>query len=209
MLPNEAEMQQELGVGRSTLREALRLLETQGVLSLRAGRGPIVRVPGPEYLLNSLTLLLQFQGATFETLLRARLLFEPPVAGAAALTITADQISQLRANVESVRLGERMAFGQLVQRELDFHRFLAKASGNAFAETIVVALAAALSHETLDSVHRHDAEQDVGFHEDIIDAMERRDSAAAEQAMREHIEDVIAKVETAYPGLLTRVVHWI
>lgn len=208
MLPNEAEMQERLGVGRSTLREALRLLETQGVLSLRAGRGPIVRVPSPEYLLNSLTLLLQFQGATFGSLLEARLLFEPPVARAAAAVVTPDEIAELRRNVDDVRDGDDLPFSQLVKKELDFHRMIARASKNAFAETMVVALAAALSNEAVESVHRHDAGSDLHFHESIVEAMARRDGQAAADAMRTHIADVIDKMTITYPNLSTRVVNW-
>src|SRR4051812_25076764 len=65
VLEQEPEMLARYGVGRNTLREALRLLETQGVLSLRAGRGPVVQTPTPDYLLNSLSLILQFHDATF------------------------------------------------------------------------------------------------------------------------------------------------
>src|SRR4051794_14508658 len=56
-LPTEAELQRHFGVGRTTLREALRLLETQGALTIKAGPrgGPVVRLPRPEDLRGSLT----------------------------------------------------------------------------------------------------------------------------------------------------------
>ena len=79
MLPREREMLEQLGVGRTTLREALRILEIRGLLTIRSGPGggPVVRTPQPSDLTEALTLILQFQRATMLEVLDARIWLEP------------------------------------------------------------------------------------------------------------------------------------
>jgi len=206
-LPQESEMQALLGVGRSTVREALRLLETQGVVALKTGRGPVLQRPTPEYLLNSLTLLLQFQGATFESLLRARLMFEPAVVAEAARVITGEEIDRLRQNLAGTD-DEPEAFHQIVRRELEFHHLIAKAAHNPFAETIVVALNAALSGEVFEVVTRHDTREDLRFHRSITDALAAGDPDTASALMHEHLDDVLVMTTATHPDLLARPIHW-
>src|SRR5437762_10728735 len=86
-LPVEREMVETLGVGRTTLREALRLLETRGVLTIRPGPrgGPAVRRPRPADLGAALTLILQFEQASLADIMEAREALRPMVARLAAL----------------------------------------------------------------------------------------------------------------------------
>src|ERR1700712_5464882 len=82
MLPHEKEMIEQLGVGRTTLRGALRILETRGVLTIRSGPGggPVVRHPEPSDLTEALTLILQFQRATLMEVMVAREWLPPATA---------------------------------------------------------------------------------------------------------------------------------
>ncbi|MFF3573887.1 FadR/GntR family transcriptional regulator [Nocardia jiangxiensis] len=97
-LPHEKEMVEEYQVGRSTLREALRLLETRGVVSIRSGRdgGPVVRRPRPTDLGEALTLLLQFEGVNFSEVFAARRILVPRLARRAAERITPPTLAALR-----------------------------------------------------------------------------------------------------------------
>lgn len=206
-MPAETDMQAELGVARSTLREALRLLETQGVLSLQAGRSPIVRRPAPDGLVNSLTLLLQFHDATFKTLLDARVMFEPPIAAEAAQRATDDDLAALHANIELARAdGRRMS--QRVRTEMEFHRLLAEASKNPLASVIVATIAAALVNEIAEVHVEHDFAREIESHVDIVEAVAARRPDRAETLMRGHLEELLASVETAYPTLLRRPIRW-
>src|SRR5690242_15187455 len=69
-LPPERAMQEEYGVGRGTLREALRFLELQGVLSLKTGPGggPVVRQPDSTHLATTLALTMQFADAPYRVI---------------------------------------------------------------------------------------------------------------------------------------------
>jgi GntR family transcriptional regulator, transcriptional repressor for pyruvate dehydrogenase complex len=85
-LPPERVMQEQYGVGRSTLREALRFLELQGVLTLKTGPGggPVLRRPRSSHLATTLALTLQFKDAPFRVIVEARMALEPMMAGLAA-----------------------------------------------------------------------------------------------------------------------------
>ena len=86
MLPREKEMIAEYEVGRATLREALRLLELEGALSIRPGPhgGPMVARPTARHLASTFALLLQLTGGKFRSIVDCRILIEPVAAAAAA-----------------------------------------------------------------------------------------------------------------------------
>jgi DNA-binding FadR family transcriptional regulator len=71
VLVAEPEMCAAYGVGRSTLREALRVLELQGVIAMRPGRGggPVVAAPNSRHLASTMALLMQFSNTTFRSVL--------------------------------------------------------------------------------------------------------------------------------------------
>src|SRR5215218_696691 len=85
-LPLEAEMVEQYGVSRESLREALRLLEAQGIVSIRRGPGggPVVGKASSMNLARTMTLYFQLAGATYEELLAAWRLLEPLAADLAA-----------------------------------------------------------------------------------------------------------------------------
>jgi len=76
-------MTESLAVGRATLREGLRLLETQGVLVIRPGPGggPVLRETLPDDLASSMTLMLQSMRVSFLQVVEARTAIEPQIAG--------------------------------------------------------------------------------------------------------------------------------
>lgn len=209
-VPNENEMLAQFRVARSTLREALRLLETQGVLSLQAGRSPTVRQPTSDELVNSLSLLLQFQGATFATLLRARVLFEPPIAAEAARNADAVDVAALRENIEAGRSDTWTSLSARVHNELDFHRVVANASKNPLATVMVATLLAVLHNGfSAEYPNEFDFDHEIEFHERVVDAIEAGQPDQAEALTRAHLEEVTKMVASRYPNMLRRPVRWI
>src|SRR5262245_42511900 len=96
-LPPEKAMLEDYDVGRGTLRESLRFLELQGVLTLKPGPsgGPIVQQPDSTALANSLSLLLQFQKAPFKTVIETRVALEPAMARQAAERMSEEDVQRL------------------------------------------------------------------------------------------------------------------
>src|ERR1700749_5105532 len=101
MLAQERDMIAQYGVGRATLREALRLLELEGALSIRPGPqgGPMVARPTARHLASTFALVLQLSGGKFRSIVECRILIEPVAAAAAARQATAEEIALMRESV--------------------------------------------------------------------------------------------------------------
>ena len=96
-LPPEDELTAVFGIARTTLREALRILESQGLVEIRRGRtgGPVVTMPKIDSLAEGLAVTLQLQGTTAGDLDVARQLIEPRLAARLAAKHTADDLDAL------------------------------------------------------------------------------------------------------------------
>jgi DNA-binding FadR family transcriptional regulator len=211
MLPREREMIEQLGVGRTTLREALRILETRGVLTIRSGPGggPVVRHPAPGDLTEALTLILQFQRATLTEVMDARIWLEPMAARMAASHITKAEIKRLReinaeirANIDS---DER-----IMDANQRFHRLIAVATGNLVVQVFTETLLAVADSGITDIDHSKAFKKvTVEGHERVIDALEAKDPEAAEHAMREHVLEGKRRRVKENRDLMSRSLRWI
>jgi GntR family transcriptional repressor for pyruvate dehydrogenase complex len=209
-LPTEVEMARTFGVGRTTLREALRLLEMRGVITIRVGRGggPVVRQPQTTDLAEGLALVLQFQQATLADVVDARLLLEPAAARQAAMLVTPDLLAGLRDSVDAML---DQPDGRTFSREnARFHSLIADTLGNPVISIYIDCLK-----------HVHDG-RPFGIqyapkhitavsraHLAIIEALESRDPAASEAAMRKHLEDTKGYWSRKYSDVYTRPLRWI
>jgi GntR family transcriptional regulator, transcriptional repressor for pyruvate dehydrogenase complex len=211
MLPHEKEMIEQLGVGRTTLREALRILETRGVLTIRSGPGggPVVRHPEPSDLTEALTLILQFQRATMSEVLSAREWLEPMTARLAASTITKGEVARLReinqeieTNIDS---NENISLAN--QR---FHNVIAGACGNlvvrVFTETLLTVTESGAAELNNSQAFRRAV---VKEHSEIIDALEAKDAGRAEDAMRRHVTRGKAQRIKENRDIMARPLRWI
>jgi DNA-binding FadR family transcriptional regulator len=130
-LPNEAALIELFGVSRPTLREAVRVLESEGLVVLRRGSrtGARVTVPGPEAVARPAALQLQLGGATLADVYVARSAIEPPAAGLLARSGDEERYDALEAALQQVRESvgdtERFAVASAV-----FHLRLVELSGN-------------------------------------------------------------------------------
>src|SRR6266436_372851 len=103
-LQPERVMLEEYDVGRGTLRESLRFLELQGIISLKPGPGggPVVEQPQASSLATSLMLLLQFSDAQYRVVAEARVALEPMMARLAAERMTPESFAELSETVKAM-----------------------------------------------------------------------------------------------------------
>src|SRR4051794_17549467 len=84
-LPSEPELMEQFSISRPTLREALRILESEGLIAVRRGRGGArVRLPSPDAAARYASLVLQHRGGKLSDLLAVRVMVEAPAAGIVA-----------------------------------------------------------------------------------------------------------------------------
>ena len=138
-LPAEEELTQEFGIARTTLREALRVLESEGLIKIRRGRGggPVVTRPTVGTLSKGLAVTLQLDGTTVGHLDEARQLLEPRLAGKLALDHTVEDIRALEEIVhfaeEAAVQGDRKMFVKAAAR---MHQAILYRSGNPAISTL-------------------------------------------------------------------------
>jgi DNA-binding FadR family transcriptional regulator len=142
-LPNEAELMAHFGVSRPTLREAVRVLESERLVEVRRGSrtGARVRVPGAEIVARPAGLLLELTGATIADVMVAQAGIEPMAARLLAesgSTEAFDELDKLLA--EHIPTGWQS--GRLAETTGDFHRRMVELSGNAS-----LAIIAGMLHE--------------------------------------------------------------
>ncbi len=209
-LPAEAEMLAQMEVGRATLREALRLLESWGLITIRTGPGggPLVRRPELAEFSEQLGLLLQFQGFTLADVSDARMALEPLLAELAAERITDDGLVTLRKSIDEMRefLEDHSTFW--AQNQI-FHSGIAQAA-NAPVLQMFVEATNFLGHGTeLGVEYSTEQMESIALaHERILDALVARDPEAAAEEMRRHLLEGRKYGERRYPASLRRMVRW-
>ena len=210
-LPTEREMVEAFGVGRTTLREALRLLETRGVITIRSGPrgGPVVRRPQPSDLSEALTLILEFEEASLVAVLEAREAIEPMVARLAAEKMTPESIQELQDSVDAM-LADLQKHPVFLRENQRFHNAIAQYSENTvlriFSETLkVIADGSTLGISYTPGRRRAVAEA----HQRIVDAIKAGDGTQAESCMRAHLDEAGRYWRKNYPDLVSGIVHWV
>ncbi|GAA0576581.1 FadR family transcriptional regulator [Kribbella sandramycini] len=178
-----------------TVREALRRLEAIGALELRHGSGVYVG-PNVGRMVLANPLPLKPTAGRLVELLQARALIEPPVAALAAKARVESALAQMEHDL--VQAAELITSGdhdRLAEINMDFHRALAQAAGNATLAEVVESVTVVNVREQLEILHIHgDRETDLAEHRAILAAVRAGDHVLAEQLTRAHLDGVLAVI---------------
>ena len=189
-LPSERELAETFKVSRTSVREALRALETQGLIISRTGTGNFVAYLPIERLVAPLAKLLIEEKAALAEVFELRKLIEPQIAILAAERATPRDVERMKHLLEKQR--EQVQSGATgVEADSEFHFAIGQATQNHAIEKLVSGLLDVLSHsreESLQTSGRREASID--SHRAIIIAIENHDQDAAREAMTRHIEQV-------------------
>jgi GntR family transcriptional repressor for pyruvate dehydrogenase complex len=207
-LAPEATMLVDYGVGRESLREALRLLESQGLITIKRGPGggPVVAGVDPLYLARTASLFFHVGGATYDEVLEAWQVLEPALAA---------QIARRPGRAEVARaLGPYLYPKEdvaQVQRAKDtgFHTAVAQLSGS----RVMVLLLQALGHMLVDHVAEalsevEDWEGVEREHAEIAEAILNGRPAKAQRLMDHHIAGVRDSCAVRWPARMLDPVVW-
>jgi GntR family transcriptional regulator, transcriptional repressor for pyruvate dehydrogenase complex len=209
-LPPERVMLERYGVARGSLREALRFLEIQGVLTIKTGPsgGPIVSRPDSKNLASVLAMMLQLEHAKFNEILEARQVMEPPLAGLAAERMTDEQIEVLHQSV--VRMRTEIEDGEaFLDENQHFHELIADAAGNHVFALFISSLNWISDASVLGVSYPIEARRSVcKEHGRIHQAVADRDADRAAAAMRVHVGDFAAYVRKQFPQAVEAELTW-
>jgi GntR family transcriptional repressor for pyruvate dehydrogenase complex len=135
-LPPEKELSERLGLSRNSLREAVKGLELIKVLDVRQGDGTYVTSLEPHLLLEAMSFVVDLhQDHSVVEIFEVRRVLEPHAAWRAASIITDEQLDELRRLVDLV--DESTSVEDLVQHDIEFHRLINQAGGNAYLASLL------------------------------------------------------------------------
>ncbi|MGP0173477.1 FadR/GntR family transcriptional regulator [Pseudomonas sp. NCHU5208] len=187
MLPGQRELAEQLQISRPSLREAITVLETLGVLRSLPGKGVLV-LDAPQPVDVAAT-QASARAATLENVLQLRYALEPFIAGLVAQSVDDNALSQLRLLVMDMREAvEDRDPPALASAYTAFHRKLVAITSNPIFLSVSQQTAGALEQSEGPVLREPEhAEQILEEHESILRAIRRRDSELASRAMRQHI----------------------
>jgi len=189
-LPSERELAEMFRVSRSSLRDGIRKLELLGLVEARHGEGTIVRDLSADSLVSPIASMLVRKRQLVAELLDVRKMLEPPLAGRAATNASVDDIVHLADILR--RQGEKVRRGELaIEEDSEFHYNIARAARNSVIMKVLDVLMGLLRKTRERSLQVGGRlQRSFAGHRRILRAIERRDAAAAEAAMRRHLEQI-------------------
>ncbi|WP_155946460.1 FadR/GntR family transcriptional regulator [Mycobacterium sp. URHD0025] len=197
-LPPERELSTMFGVGRNTMREALRELELLGMVTSRHGEGTFVAVPSPADVAAPFRAVIELSSAAEDSVMEFRHAFEPGVAALAAKVITDDArqtlLEALTRFESCVDAADAASAAILEAQAADaaFHRTIAHATANPTVIAVYDAVDSLLSGSRvqLDSRTYQPTSSQARGHRLIYEAITAGDPQRAALEMRQHLEDV-------------------
>lgn len=206
LLPTESEMISSYGVSRGTLREALRLVESYGLIHLRAGRdgGPVAQKPDLSRVAYNFSLNLRSLGIPFGEVLDSRRLIEPVLAAQAALRRTDHHVERLQSAqahlAEVVDDADAFSVGNCA-----FHTLIAQASANRPLAMLWQAISSVADGHDIGARYSETQKHAVVHaHDRVMAAVIDRDAEGAASAMTKHLDAMLHAIEAEQPELLER-----
>lgn len=187
-LPPERDLAEQIGVSRTVVREAVRILVAKGLLETTHGVGTVVRQVNSDQIAEHLQIMLQTRGFSLDHLHHVRSILEVEIAGMAALRATDEatqELDRILAEAEVV-MSRPEAFAD---KDAEFHRLLAEVSRNPLLVMLLDSIRD-LMREVRLSVSRHPDlfEMVIPDHRKILECVNNRDEDGARHAMQQHLE---------------------
>ncbi|RRQ28989.1 FadR family transcriptional regulator [Rhodococcus sp. Eu-32] len=210
-LPPESDMCERFEVGKASVREALRILETNGLIQIRTGNGggPVVGDMDGRGFGQMSTLHFQALGATLRDLLDARIGIEPTLAASAAARPGTDAADAVQHALKSSLGFADCTTEEFARENSGFHGAVITASGNPIMSTIALGLrdiwALRIDAVPVPDDYRLEIERD---HEQITQAIADHDERAAADLSRKHLVAYKALCEKQFPDTLSERVEW-
>lgn len=190
-LPPERKLAEYLGVGRASVRDAIKKLEFYGILKTLPQSGTVVSGIGITALEGLITDVLQVQESDFQDLVETRLTLEKQTAHLAATRRTEDDVAKMTNALEAYNLKVQM--GQpAVEEDLLFHLSIAEASKNTVLHSLMMIITPDIISNFLNLrvCGKEKITKSVDEHQIILDHIISGNGPAASKAMEDHLQEV-------------------
>ena len=205
-LPAERELCKQLGVGRSSLREALRSLAVMGILDGRVGDGTFVSNNNRKYLEKTLQWGLLLDRKKVQDLIETRLMLESQTAFLAAQRATAENVEEIEATLRGMEASIEQP-EKYLEFDLQFHLMIAQATQNSILYSLLSMIRGYLQEWIKGSLAEPSASKtemratlSLAEHKKILHALRKGEAEAAQGAMTEHILSSSVDLQTYIEG---------
>ena len=197
--PTEYELSEKLGVSRTAIREALKRLETLGIIEVKPGVGRFVREFNFEVILNGLPYNLKMDMKSFREVLEVRFCLESQFIAKDINKFTKENIAELREILKKLEFQVLNNFEEkeLVETHSQFHCALYKNSDNSLLVSLIKIFSTIQRNLTL--MHRYktkDRNLFIRQHQLLLEAIEKKDQNLAQKRLQEHFAEARAWIET-------------
>jgi GntR family transcriptional repressor for pyruvate dehydrogenase complex len=203
-LPPERHMAEQLGVSRTVIREAVKTLEQMGIVTVMTGSGTYVSQIDPGIVSESIGLLIQQSGSSFEHLNEVRRILETEVAALAAERAGSEDVVALEDALEQMGAAVALADGdperleRFIEADLAFHNALIEAAHNSLLPILLDPISDQLRElRRLASSAAGAMQHALNYHGKILERLKDRDASACRKLMREHLAQAEEYVSAA------------
>lgn len=182
-LPNEYELAQKLGVGRSTIREAIKALVSRNILEIKRGSGTFIRCGVADDPLGLIFVKDKLKLAV--DLLEIRFMIEPKIASLAATNATKEDIEEMSKLCDEV---EKLILSDIphMEKDIEFHTAIARSSKNLVTTNLVPIINKSISI-FIDITNTQLKNETIETHRDILNAIKNKNANEAHDAMLLHL----------------------
>ena len=187
-LPAERDLASQFGVSRSSLRPALKILESMGIVSQRVGHGTRLISNAAAILSEPFGPPVLIDGISIFELHEARIIVEPELAARAAERATTEHLSTLKKSIETMqKTGSDPV--KRIEQDLIFHSTIHHAAGNRVCEHMFTSVNRAMMTSISVTTHRVPYQHTIAFHTPIYEAIHERDPERARREMMAHLTE--------------------
>ena len=193
---SENELTAKLEVSRASVREAVRILEVIGQLSVKHGKG-IYIVDTAAHPFDAFVDWLKSNDQSLREHFEVRLIIEPETARLAALGAKPEDVAELEAtHVEFVHKAGLGQTAETIRCDRDFHKLLAKATNNKVLYALTKSMTTSMIDDWISSFHTPGRmEKTVGEHGAVLEAIKVGDAEAAKAHMAAHLRNALRDIK--------------
>lgn len=196
-LPAERVLAKEYDVSRSVIREAVRAMEQMGCVESRVGGGSYVKIPDISNIADPFSMIFEQDVAFSEELIETRLILETHIARLAAQRRTEQQLAAMEQTLQDMETALQKN-ERCEALDAQFHEQLAQASGNRALALVTSAYSEVINRSIKLTRHMDDVPPEaLEDHEKILAAVAAKDGRAAEQRMRQHLNNAQKNLQKA------------
>ena len=182
-IPTEYELMKQLGVGRSSVREALKALETTNLI-VRRTEGNFVADPNDSFLYNQFIFLVSLKDISKEELYEIRCILEIQTAKLAAIRATEQNLEEI---LQWVKAGRSENKHEMINANINFHLAIAKATHNIALIELLKSIKMVLTKSRFYTNDELYSGAEIS-HTEIYKAIKKGDSALASSLMEKHLK---------------------